>query len=93
MLKTREPGVKTVLVKNPNWWGPDEGNVTMIGVSLNGIRKYVTVLATLGSQTSEDLRGRYQRLWTEGVVLAPQVPSSDATMTDHVIVEQTTEKE
>ncbi len=28
MLKTREPGVKTVLVKNPNWWGPDEGNVT-----------------------------------------------------------------
>lgn len=28
MLKTREPGVKTVLVKNPNWWGPNEGNVT-----------------------------------------------------------------
>ena len=28
MLKTREPGVKTVLVKNPDWWGPNEGNVT-----------------------------------------------------------------
>lgn len=28
MLKTREPGVKTVLVKNPHWWGPATGNVT-----------------------------------------------------------------
>ena len=28
MLKTREIGVKTVLVRNPNWWGPNEGNVT-----------------------------------------------------------------
>ncbi len=28
MLKTREPGVKTVLVTNPNWWGRAEGNVT-----------------------------------------------------------------
>jgi peptide/nickel transport system substrate-binding protein len=25
MLKTREPDVKTVLVKNPNWWGIKEG--------------------------------------------------------------------
>ena len=25
MLKTREPDVKTVLVKNPNWWGLKEG--------------------------------------------------------------------
>ncbi len=28
MLKTREPGVKTVLVRNPDWWGSNEGNVT-----------------------------------------------------------------
>ena len=28
MLKSREIGVKTVLVRNPNWWGPAEGNVT-----------------------------------------------------------------
>ena len=28
MLKSREIGVKTVLVRNPNWWGPNEGNVT-----------------------------------------------------------------
>src|SRR5258706_3131099 len=25
MLKTREPDIKTVLVKNPNWWGIKEG--------------------------------------------------------------------
>ena len=27
MLKIRETGVKTVLVRNPNWWGPKTGNV------------------------------------------------------------------
>jgi len=27
MLKSREPDVKTVLVRNPNWWGKHEGNV------------------------------------------------------------------
>ncbi len=30
MLKTREPGVRTVLVRNPAWWGPKEGNVDEI---------------------------------------------------------------
>src|SRR5215813_10680893 len=28
MLKSREPGVRTVLVPNPNWWGQPEHNVT-----------------------------------------------------------------
>jgi len=28
MLKSREPGVRTVLVPNPNWWGKAEHNVT-----------------------------------------------------------------
>ena len=28
MLKSREPDVKTVLVKNPNWWGIKEGRFT-----------------------------------------------------------------
>ena len=28
MLKSREPGVRTVLVPNPNWWGKSEHNVT-----------------------------------------------------------------
>jgi peptide/nickel transport system substrate-binding protein len=27
MLKSREPDVKTVMVRNPNWWGKHEGNV------------------------------------------------------------------
>ena len=30
MLKSREPDVKTVLVRNPNWWGKPEGNVTEV---------------------------------------------------------------
>jgi len=30
MLKSREIGVKTVLVRNPDWWGPKDGNVTEI---------------------------------------------------------------
>ena len=28
MLKSREPGVRTVLVPSPNWWGKPEHNVT-----------------------------------------------------------------
>ena len=28
MLKERQPGVRTVLERNPNWWGEMEGNVT-----------------------------------------------------------------
>ena len=28
MLKSREPGVRTVLVPNPNWWDKPEHNVT-----------------------------------------------------------------
>ena len=28
MLKSREPGVRTVLVPNPNWWGKAEHNVS-----------------------------------------------------------------
>ena len=30
VLKAREPGSRTVLVRNPDWWGPAEGNVTEI---------------------------------------------------------------
>jgi peptide/nickel transport system substrate-binding protein len=30
MLKLREPDVKTVLVRNPNWWGKLGGNVTEV---------------------------------------------------------------
>lgn len=28
MLKERQPGVRTVLVRNPNWWGSMDSNVT-----------------------------------------------------------------
>ena len=30
MLKQREPGVKTVLVRNPNWWDSFKGNVSEV---------------------------------------------------------------
>ena len=30
MLKSREPDVKTVMVRNPNWWGKPLGNVTEV---------------------------------------------------------------
>jgi len=30
MLRSREPDVKTVMVRNPNWWGTHEGNVTEV---------------------------------------------------------------
>ena len=30
LLKSREPGVRTVLARNPDWWGPRDGNVTEV---------------------------------------------------------------
>src|SRR5437773_601735 len=30
MLKSREPDVKTIMVRNPNWWGKPSGNVTEV---------------------------------------------------------------
>jgi len=30
VLKSREPDVKTVMVRNPNWWGKAQGNVTEV---------------------------------------------------------------
>src|SRR6266849_7297955 len=30
LLKSREPDVKTVMVRNPNWWGKPEGNVSEV---------------------------------------------------------------
>ena len=30
MLKLREPDVKTVMVRNPNWWGKMQGNVSEV---------------------------------------------------------------
>ena len=30
MLKSREPDVKTVMLRNPDWWGKHEGNVTEV---------------------------------------------------------------
>ena len=30
VLKLREPGVRTVLVRNPDWWGTFEGNVSEV---------------------------------------------------------------
>jgi peptide/nickel transport system substrate-binding protein len=30
VLKAREPDVKTVMVRNPDWWGKPEGNVTEV---------------------------------------------------------------
>src|SRR2546423_7394685 len=30
MLKLREPDVKTIMVRNPNWWGKPGGNVTEV---------------------------------------------------------------
>jgi peptide/nickel transport system substrate-binding protein len=36
MLKSREPDVKTVLVKNPNWWDKPEHNVDEVEFSVIG---------------------------------------------------------
>src|SRR5881394_2351974 len=30
VLRSREPDVKTVMVRNPNWWGKHEGNVSEV---------------------------------------------------------------
>jgi peptide/nickel transport system substrate-binding protein len=45
LLKSREPDVKTVMVRNPNWWGRHEGNVSE--VSYLSIKSDATRVAAL----------------------------------------------
>src|SRR5688572_20453438 len=45
MLKSREPDVKTVMLRNPGWWGRPEGNVTE--VSYLPIKSDATRMAAL----------------------------------------------
>src|SRR5436190_10212098 len=45
MLKLREPDVKTVMVRNPNWWGKLQGNVSE--VTYRSIRSDATRVAAL----------------------------------------------
>src|SRR3954454_8215316 len=45
MLKSREPDVKTVATRNPNWWGKHEGNVQE--VQFNVIKSDATGVAAL----------------------------------------------
>ncbi|HEU0200286.1 MAG TPA: ABC transporter substrate-binding protein [Burkholderiaceae bacterium] len=48
MLEQREPGTKTVLVRNPNWWGKFEGNVT---------KAIITPIGSDGTRTAALLAG------------------------------------
>jgi len=47
MLKDRQPGVRTVLVKNPNWWGLKEQPVDLDEVVFTRIENAATRVAAL----------------------------------------------
>lgn len=54
---------------------PDAGGVTTIGVSLNGVRKHVTVLSTLSASSSNALRDAFEARWIDASPLKPELPS------------------
>ena len=69
ILKSREPDVKTVLVKNPNWWGIKEGKfdgnvdeVVYTPIGSDATRLAAAAPAQLGAQQAEEVvAGRMQQ--------------------------------
>lgn len=50
----------------------EEGRVTMLGLSLGGIGKKVSTIATLGELASNALRDAHEDLWRDAQVLMPK---------------------
>lgn len=50
---------------------PEQGNIWMLGISLNGVAKNVSVLTQLGDESSTVLRVAYEKFWTEATPLEP----------------------
>jgi peptide/nickel transport system substrate-binding protein len=47
MLKDRQPDVRTVLVKNPNWWGLEDGPIELDEVVFSRVENAATRVAAL----------------------------------------------
>lgn len=57
---------------------PETGNIWMLGVSLNGVGKNVSVLTQLGEESSRVLREAYEGYWQDASVLEPvENPNSE----------------
>lgn len=50
---------------------PETGNIWMLGVSLNGVAKNISVLTQLGDESSKVLRDAYEGYWRDALVLEP----------------------
>lgn len=55
---------------------PESGNIWMLGVSLNGVAKNISVLTQLGNESSGVLRNAYENFWKDAAVLEPSSTST-----------------
>jgi hypothetical protein len=70
---------------------PDAGNIWMLGISLNGVAKNISVLTQLGEESSTVLRAAYEKFWSDATVLAPiqaDPAETPASPTETVAVEK-----
>jgi hypothetical protein len=58
---------------------PETGNIWMLGVSLNGVAKNISVLTQLGHESSNVLRDAYEGYWRDSLVLEPTGAHGAAT--------------
>ncbi|WIV44708.1 MULTISPECIES: hypothetical protein [Glutamicibacter] len=56
---------------------PPEGNVVMLGTSLNGVGKKISTVTHLGGEPSQVLRSHYQTVWERAEPIAPAYPSGE----------------
>ncbi|MGP5581711.1 hypothetical protein ACTXOF_14455 [Glutamicibacter arilaitensis] len=57
---------------------PAEGNIVMLGTSLNGIGKKISTVTTIGDGPSELLREHYEEVWKKAEIIKPSVTSDIA---------------
>jgi hypothetical protein len=61
---------------------PETGNIWMLGVSLNGVAKNISVLTRLGDESSNALRAAYEKYWSDAAILAPAEAPAGAVEAD-----------
>lgn len=65
---------------------PDVGNIWMLGVSLNGVAKNVSVLTQLGDESSASLRDAYEKFWNDATVLDPIQQDATGVATNSAVL-------
>lgn len=75
--------VRSIETLHDRHYIPEQGNIWMLGISLNGVAKNVSVLTQLGDESSGVLRAAYEKFWAEATPLEPATAAPPAENEAH----------